>query len=107
MKKLVFFGTCFLALAWQPTPAYATDPDLVVVRIHEGDTVVRMVISHGAGKDEVVEFPTGSLEKRLTASADGYHKVIFQLYQNGYVLKSTFSATGTNVTTTTLLFLKD
>lgn len=106
MKKLVFLGACLLALASSPTPAHATDPGIVVVRIYEGETMARVVISHGGGKDEVVEFPNGRPEKRLTASAEGYHKVISQLYQGGCSLKGTFSAAGTNVPTTTLLFLK-
>jgi hypothetical protein len=95
MKKLVFFAACLLTLGLHPITSYAADPDIVVVRIHEGDTNVRAVISHGEGK-----------EKRLVASADGYHKLLFKLYQEGYTLKSTFSASGVNVTSTTLLFIK-
>lgn len=106
MKKLVFFAACLLTLGLRPLTSYATNPDIVVVRIHEGETNVRAVISHGEGKDEVIEFPTGGLEKRLIASADGYHKLLFKLYQDGYTLKSTFSASGVNVTSTTLIFIK-
>ena len=94
MKKLVFFAACLLTLGLHPITSYAADPDIVVVRIHEGDTNVRAIISHGEGKDEVIEFPTGGLEKRLVASADGYHKLLFKLYQEGYTLKSTLVLLG-------------
>jgi hypothetical protein len=107
MKKLVFLIVCLLTLGLHPIASDAANPDIVVVRIHESETMVRVVISHGEGKDEVVEFPTGALEKRLTASANGYHKMLSKLYQEGYSLKSTFSASGINVTSTTLIFAKD
>ncbi|MGI4734941.1 MAG: hypothetical protein ACRYG7_07150 [Janthinobacterium lividum] len=57
MRKLVCFSACLLALAWQPAPAHATDPAAVVVRSHEDPAVGRVVISHGTGKSEGVEFP--------------------------------------------------
>jgi hypothetical protein len=107
MKKLLLLGACLLALSVQPAMAQMTNPEMVVVRLHEYDTSVHLAITHGEGKTEFLKFDSGVTEKRLTASAEGYHRVLLKLYQEGYVLQSTFSAAPTaSGTFTTLLFVK-
>ena len=86
--------------------AQAGGPDIIVVRVREGDLTIHVVITRGEGKSEEIEFPNGSRDKRLIASSEGYYKTINKLYQEGYVLKSTFSSSNVNAENMTLLFVK-
>lgn len=87
--------------------AQAAGSDIVVARICEFYGSVEMVISHGEGKSEYLEFDTGFNKKRLTAAAEGYHKELAKLYQQGYTLQSTFtSSVNAGVDITTLFFVK-
>ena len=107
MKKLLLLCACLLALSVNPVLSHAGDPQMVVVRLHEYDTSVHLAITHGDGQTEFLKFDSGITEKRLMASAEGYHRVLLKLYQEGYVLQSTFSAAPTaSGTFTTLLFVK-
>jgi hypothetical protein len=107
MKQLLFLGACLVALNGNPVKAQTTTPDIVVVRLHEYDTSVHLAVTHGDGKTEHLKFDSGVTEKRLMASAEGYHRVLLKLYQDGYALQSTFSAAPTSAGTfTTLVFVK-
>jgi hypothetical protein len=104
MKKLLLLGGGLLALSGHPMRAYASDPDIVVVRVWDNPGYVRVVITRGEGKSEVMEFENGFSAKNMTSSGAGYFKVYHQLYQEGYVLQSTVSGSGGY--SSTLLFVK-
>ncbi|MBH8558981.1 hypothetical protein [Hymenobacter negativus] len=104
MKKLLLLGACLLALSMNPVRAYASDPDIVVVRVFDNGGSARVVISRAGGKNEVSSFNSGNGEKGLSDSGQGYLKVVQKLYSEGYSLKSTFTA---DVFLTTLIFVKE
>lgn len=106
MKKLLFLGACLVVLSSQPVMAQTGGPDIVIVRLAEGAGTIHAVITRGEGKSEEIEFPNGSKNKGLIASSEGYYKMINKLYQEGYVLKSTFSSSNINAENMTLLFVK-
>ena len=106
MKKLFLLFACLLALLANPVKAAAGDPEIVVIRIYEYASSVDMSITRGPDKTEYLEFKNGSSEKKLAASGQGYHKVLFKLYQEGYVLQSTFTSqlnAGSSLTTLVLI----
>jgi hypothetical protein len=100
MKKLVFLGACLVALASSPVAAQASAPEVVVVRI-----LNNLVIVRPGGKTEEVDYAGGTNAKSLTDSGITVQRVITKLYQEGYVLKSTYS--GSAVSGATLIFLKE
>ena len=105
MKNLFLLLACVLALLANPVIAAAADPEIVVVRIYENYNEVGMSIIRGAANAEYLEFKNGSSKKDLIQSGQGYHKVLFKLYQEGYVLQSTFTSqinTGSSLTTLVL-----
>lgn len=101
MKKLLFLGACLIALAFQTVLAQTGGPDVVVVRFaYEGGTKLHAFISRGAGKTEE------QLAKGNNAQENEFcQQIISKLYQEGYTLRSTFSAG--NVPANSLLFTKD
>jgi hypothetical protein len=101
IKKLVFLGACLVALASSPVAAQASAPEVVVVvRI-----LNNLVIVRPGGKTEEVDYAGGTNAKSLTDSGITVQRVITKLYQEGYVLKSTYS--GSAVSGATLIFLKE
>jgi hypothetical protein len=100
MKKLVLLGACLMALASSPVAAQASAPEVVVVRI-----LNNLVIVRPGGKTEEVDYAGGTNAKSLTDSGITVQRVITKLYQEGYVLKSTYS--GSAVSGATLIFLKE
>ena len=107
MKKLLFLSACLLALSGSPVQAQVANPDMVVVRVCEAYGSVEMVISHGEGKSEYLKFDNGASKKNLVAAAEGYHRELVKLYQQGYTLQSTFTAAlNPGIDATTLLFVK-
>lgn len=106
MKKLLFLGACLLALASQPVMAQTGAPDVVVVKVYEGTGTLRIVISHGEGKTELIEAVGGTQKKELIPSAEALQKVITGLCQQGYALKSTFGGTQGYAYLSTLVFIK-
>lgn len=93
MRKLIVLGACLLALGVYPSVALAADPEVVVVRVYEQlGSPSRLVISRGAGKTEVLDFPNGYSEKNVVAAAELYHRIVTQLYQEGYVLQGTLKS---------------
>jgi hypothetical protein len=92
MKKLVFLGACLLALGSSPVMAQTGGPEVVVVRLFDNGTSVNLVISRGPSKSEKVAFGSGGRDERLTETAEAYQQLVAKLYQEGYSLKSTFTA---------------
>lgn len=105
MKKLLVAGACLGALAGA-AQAQAGPPDLVVVRIYEGDVKIHVSITRGQNTSEVLEFDNGTSDKNLTRSGQGYYQLFQRFYQEGYVLQSTFSAAKNRNSTVTLPFTR-
>ncbi|TGE04776.1 hypothetical protein [Hymenobacter fodinae] len=89
MKKLFYMVGCLLVLSSSPVMAVVGDPAVVVVRVSEHAGGISIAISKGAGPAEMARFDNGDNDKYLTRAADGYQKVIANLYAQGYVLQST------------------
>ena len=107
MKKLFLLCVCLLALGVNSVRAQAAEPDIVVVRVCEYVGTVELAITRAPGKTEYQEFKNGTNQKSLVASSEGYYKALFKLYQEGYILQSTFtSAASASISNTTLLFVK-
>lgn len=120
MRKLFFLTGCLLALSSipalaqtsVPALAQASKPDVVVVRVAERENLIRVSIARGTAAPETLEFENGGSEKTNAAVAAAYQRIIAQLYEQGYVLQSTLSATGNVLmgafagTTSTLIFVK-
>lgn len=105
MKYYFVICACLWALLGSPVHAYAADSDVVVVRVQDGGGGdVRCVVTRGEGKSEEVVFKSGYKATSLGIAAEGYHKLIARLYQEGYVLQGTVS-TGAGLTST-LFFVK-
>lgn len=106
MKKLFLLCACVLALLASPAKAAAGDPEMVIVRVYENFSTVSLSVSRGPGKTEYLKFANGGSEKKLVASGESYYKVLLKLYQEGYVLQSTFTAqasAGSSFTTLVLV----
>lgn len=109
MKKPFLLLVCLLALLAIPQPvlAAASEPDIVIIQIHESFSKVTMSIVRGPGRAEYLEFPNGSTNRKMAAAGEGYYTVLFKLYQEGYVLQSTFTnQLGSGVPYTTLVLAK-
>jgi threonine dehydrogenase-like Zn-dependent dehydrogenase len=104
MKKLLLLGACLVALASQPVMAQTGGADVVIVKVHEVAGTLRIAISHGEGKTEVIEAVGGASKTGIVTSSESLHKVIAGLYQQGYSLKSTFD--GNQGVLSTLVFVK-
>jgi hypothetical protein len=103
MKKVLFLGACLVALASSPAMAQ-TGPDVVVVKVFEGVVSMRIAVTHGQGKTEIIESDGGGGKKDIVASAETLQKLIAGLLQQGYTLKSTFGGVQGNMST--LVFVK-
>jgi hypothetical protein len=100
MKKLLFLGACLVALASQPVMAQTGGPSIVVVRAdYAGGLSYRISISRGEGKTEIIE-----VKDKGNALVEAYQKAITQLYQEGYSLKDSFTASA--ATGANLVFVK-
>lgn len=106
MKKLLFLGACLVALASQPAVAQAGSPDVVTVKVKEAFYYLQIIISRGAGKPQVLDFPQKALKEDGAIEA-ATQQVIAKLYQEGYTLKETFGgAYPASGTRSTLIFTK-
>jgi hypothetical protein len=103
MQKLLFLGSCLVALASQPVMAQTGGPDVVVVRVYDAGANVELAISRGNGQVEMIKFNSGVSDKHLKEAAEGYQQALAKLYQEGYSLKSTFT---TSENLSTLVFVK-
>lgn len=107
MKKIILLCACLWALA-SAAQAPAGPPDIVVVRVRDNRTQASIFITRGEGKTEKQEFKgTGlSFDKGMTAVSEGYYKVMAQLYQEGYVLQNSSSASDQSGGMIIYLFVK-
>ena len=105
MKKILFLGACLVALASQPAKAQTGGGDIVVVKVFEASTYMRIAISHGQDKTEVLDVAGGGGDKKkIGAAAEALQKLIADLIQKGYSLKSTFGGDAGYMST--LVFVK-
>ena len=104
MRKRLFLWAGLLVMAYGPAQAQTSGPDIVVVKVAEYQNNTQLVIAHGEGKSEVLEFEGGGGPNAITQSAKRVQQVLAKLYAQGYVLKSTFS--GDHGSMSTLIFLK-
>ncbi|MGI4743393.1 MAG: hypothetical protein ACRYG7_50220 [Janthinobacterium lividum] len=103
MKKLLLVSACLLALSSSPVLAQAGGPNVVVVQLyHTGLSTGHIAITRGEGKTEDIEYKDQDTKEHTSAIA--YQRVLAQLYQEGYTLKSTFTPGASYVVT--LLFEK-
>ena len=65
---------------------------------------MRLAISHGQSKTEVLEVAGGGDKKKIIESAEALQKLIADFIQQGYSLKSTFGGDAGNMST--LVFVK-
>ncbi|MFD1874263.1 hypothetical protein [Hymenobacter bucti] len=105
MKKLLFLGACLVALASQPVMAQTGGADVVVVRIADGSNASQLVIVRGPGRNERIDLSSSINNKSLTSTGEAIQQATAKLYQEGYILKSTFSGQGGFVST--LVFVKE
>lgn len=91
-----------MSIASSPVRAQAAQPAVVVIQTYQVGNATRMVISRGEGKAEEVEYKF--VGKQPVLPVDAYQQVFAKLYQEGYVLTSTFSPGTTQVVT--LVFTK-
>ena len=107
MKKFLLLSVCLLFLSAPLLRAQAPAPEIALVRIIEYNGLVSMAITRGPGKTEYLEFGSGAYKKQMISAVEKYYDVLHKLYQEGYVLQSTFSpTTGSGSSTTTLLLSK-
>lgn len=89
MKKLFLMGAGLLALAATPALAQAAGPGVVVVQLYySGIGTGHVAVTRGEGKTEDIEYKVTNIKQHV--AAETYQRVFAQLYQEGYVLKSTF-----------------
>jgi|GEM_PF-1442979 len=109
MKNLLFLGACLWALAGR-AQAQTVPADVVVVRLDERGTTRTAYITSGEGKTEKVLIKTGlaGVDKTEQLMGEGYRAIFQKLYQQGYVVQSTFNAYNGSAGggMTTLLFVK-
>ena len=89
MKKLFYLGACLVALASYPVMAQTGGPDVVVVRTTDSNEKLRIVVTHGEGKSEVLELPRKELKQSPTGQEEALQKVFAKLYHEGYHLSGT------------------
>ena len=105
MKKLLLLGVCLLALTSAPAKAQTVGPEVAIVRMLDVSGRGKLVIARPGGKTEEVELNGGINSTSLRESALTIQRVITNLSQEGYVLKSTF--TGLQGYGATLVFIKE
>jgi hypothetical protein len=103
MKKLLLLSACLLALSSAPVKAQTAGPQVIVVQVYfTALNTGHLTITRGEGQIENIEFK--STHSRQTNEAETYQRVFNKLYQEGYLLKSTFGP-GAG-TLSTLIFAK-
>ena len=105
--KTLLLSICLLLLTAQSLRAQAAPPEIVIVRIIEYTGTVDVVITRGPGKSEYLEFSSGPFKKQMITASEKYYDFLHKLYQEGFVLQSTFTPnTDSNSSTTTLVLSK-
>ncbi|TDN37221.1 hypothetical protein E4631_24970 [Hymenobacter sp. UV11] len=65
-------------------------PDMVVVRTTDSyPNTLRIVVTHGEGKTEVLELTAKDLKQSPNGQEEALQKVFAKLYQEGYQLRGT------------------
>ena len=106
MKKWTWFVAGRLALAAAPAMAQASAPDVVVVRTTDSFDNLRIVVTHGEGKTQVLEFARKDLKQSPTGPEEALQKVFAQVYQEGYHLSGTGGGGYNYLIRNTFLFTK-
>ena len=107
MIKLLCLSICLFLLSAPGLRAQTIPPEIVIVRIIEYSGSVDVVITRGPGKSEYLEFNSGPFKKKMTTASEQYYDFLYKLYQEGFVLQSTFTPnTDANSSTTTLVLSK-
>jgi len=113
MKTYFLLACCLLLALTYPTPSFAQNtatansPSIVVVRLYDDGSQIRLVVTRSPGQNEVLKFNGGSSDRSLTKTSEGYYQVFARLYGEGYALQSTFGASAnSNDSYTTMLFVK-
>lgn len=110
MKKLFFLLSCLLALG--STPVWAqTTPEVVVVRVVEDISEIRLMVARNGGPENLIKLRAGDNEKDMRSASMGVQKIVQQLYQEGYTLQSTFGggnagSGASQYSASTLIFIK-
>ena len=89
MKKFRWLVAGRLALASAPAMAQASASDVVVVRTTDSFDNLRIVVTHGEGKTQVLEFARKDLKQSPNGQEEALQKVFAKLYQEGYRLSGT------------------
>jgi opacity protein-like surface antigen len=108
MKKLLFLGSCLVALASQPVLAQTSAADIVVVKVSENYGVLRFDIARAGSKLEHREFSVKQLKEKgegnfTGGAAENTRSLLVELAQQGYNLTTTY---GGAPGPTTLVFTK-
>ena len=105
--KTLLLSICLLLFSGQSLRAQAAPPEIIIARIIEYSSTVDVVITRGPGKSEYLEFNSGAFKKQLINASEKYYDFLNKLYQEGYVLQSTFTSLhDSNSSTTTLVLAK-
>ena len=105
--KTLLLSICLLLFSGQSLRAQAAPPEIIIARIIEYSGTVDVLITRGPGKSEYLEFNSGPFKKQLITASEKYYDFLNKLYQEGYVLQSTFtSISDSNSSTTTLVLAK-
>jgi len=110
MEKIFFLLGCLLVLGSASVRAQTT-PEVVVVRVVEDLSEIRLLVARNGGPENLIKFRAGNNEKDMRSAGVGVQKVIQQLYQEGYSLQSTFGGGNAGAGTyqysaSTLIFVK-
>ena len=106
MKKLFWLGACRLALAAAPAMAQTGAPDVVVVRTTDYFDNLRIVVTHGEGKTQVLELARKDLKQSPNGQEEALQKVFANLYQEGYRLSGTGGGGNNYLIRNTFIFTK-
>ena len=89
MKTFMWLVAGRLTLAAAPAMAQAGGPDVVVVRTTDSFGDLRIVVTHGEGKTQVLELARKDLKQSPTGQEETLQNVFAKLYQEGYRLSGT------------------
>lgn len=106
MKKPFVLGACLVAVASSPAMAQTVAPDVVVVRTTDNYNNLRIIVTHGEGKTEVLELARKDLKQSPNGQEEALQKVFAKLYQEGYQLRGTGGGGYNYMIRNTFLFTK-
>ena len=94
MKKLLLLSAFVGALLAEPSLARASEPEVIIVKLLESRLATHIVIVRSWGIPEEVEVTSGITGNEATVEVEVAKKMqqlLTKLYEQGYVIKSTFS----------------